>query len=80
MASELLEKERKTYLRELERLLAVAPNEYVLIHADEVVGTYAAQSDAIREGYRRLGNVPFLVRQIVRFEEPLNFVSPLMAG
>ena len=80
MASEVLDRERETYRRELEHLLTIAPNEYVLIHGDDVIGTYVAQQDAIREGYRRLGNVPFLVRHIVRFEEPLNFFSPLIAG
>jgi len=34
--------------------------------------------DAITERYRRFGNVPFLVKQIVSVEAPLNFMSTLL--
>jgi hypothetical protein len=30
--------------------------------------------DAIADGYRRFGNVPFLVKQVVEVETPINFM------
>jgi hypothetical protein len=35
--------------------------------------------DAIAAGYQQFGNVPFLVKQIVKIETPQNFVSNLLA-
>ena len=41
----------------------------------EVAEVYESQMDAINEGYRRFGNVPFLVKHILKVEVPLNFSS-----
>ncbi|WP_422931851.1 hypothetical protein [Singulisphaera sp. PoT] len=38
--------------------------EFVLIKARDVIGVFGDRSAALREGYRRFGVVPFLVRQI----------------
>jgi hypothetical protein len=35
--------------------------------------------DAIAAGYQQFGNVPFLVKQILRIEAPLNFMPSLLA-
>jgi hypothetical protein len=37
------------------------------------------QMDAISQGYRQLGHVPFLVKQVVQLEVPLVFFSPHLA-
>ncbi len=49
------------------------------VHGDEVAGFYETEGDAISEGYRRYGNVPFLVKQVVEVEIPECFVSNLLA-
>ncbi len=71
----VLEKELQTFDHNRESLLGAAPNRYVLIRGTEIVGTYESESDAIDEGYRRWGNVPFLVKHLVPAERPLNFFS-----
>jgi hypothetical protein len=71
---EVLERELKTYEREKEQLLLRSTGKFVLIREDDVVGEYQTQSDAIAEGYRRFGNVPFLVKRIEEFETPINFL------
>lgn len=76
--TQILDAELKTYERERDRLLATAEGSFTLVRGDAVVGVYESEMDAISEGYRRFGNVPFLVRQIVRIETPLNFVSGLL--
>jgi hypothetical protein len=61
--------EMQTYAAQLDRLLAEDEGKFVLIKADQVLGTFETAQEAIREGYRQLGRVPFLVRQILRGED-----------
>jgi len=74
----MLETELNTYERHKHELLDESKGKFVLIHSDEIGGTYESQKDAISEGYRRFGNVPFLVKQVVEIEVPANFVSNLL--
>lgn len=76
--AELLKTELETYEKHKNELLGTAQGKFVLIHGGEIVETYESQIDAIAEGYRRFGNVPFLVKQIVEIEVPANFVSNLL--
>lgn len=72
-----LARELETYEQNRERLLGEALGKYVLIHGDEIVAAYDTEGDAINEGYRRFGNVPFFVRLISAVDEPANFLSPI---
>jgi hypothetical protein len=56
-------------------LLDRAPGNYALVKGRELVDTYTNEAEAIREGYRRFGNEPFLVKHIVEADVPLNFTS-----
>jgi hypothetical protein len=71
----LFEKELATFEATKDRLLTEAGGHYVLIRGDEIVGTYESYNDAVDEGYRHFGNVPFLVKQIVPVEIPLDFAT-----
>lgn len=73
--TDLLTAELKTYEEHRNELLGTSEGKFVLIHGTEVIGVYESQRDAIAEGYKRFGNVPFLVKQIVKVEIPLNFSS-----
>ena len=79
MSFEPLEKELAYFERERERLLEEAEGKYVLIYGEDLLGTYESEEDAISEGYRRCGNVPFLVMQIVRLQTPESIISNLLA-
>jgi hypothetical protein len=74
---EPLRQELQTYERHRERLLGEAQGKYVLIRDDQIVSTYDTERDAIKEGYRQFGNVPFLVKRITALDEPANFLSPV---
>jgi len=76
--TELLATELKTYAEKLETLLGTHEGKFVIIRGDQMLGTCDSQLDAIAGGYRQLGNVPFLVKQVVKVETPLNFVSNLL--
>ena len=73
-----LRQELETHMANRDRLLAEALRKYALISGTNIIGTYDTESDAINEGYRRLGNVPFLVKRITPVEEPANFLSPVV--
>jgi len=70
--------ERRTFAEHKAALLAAGENRYALIHGEEIAGVYESQQDAIDEGYRRFGNVPFLVKRIVQVEVPMRFFSNLL--
>lgn len=71
-----LEQELATYRAKLPEL---APHEgkYVLIHGQNVAGTYSSYEDALRQGYREFGLEPFLVKQ-VQSTEQVHFVSQVL--
>jgi hypothetical protein len=79
VAVDQLKREIETYDANHDALLGSALNKYVLIHGTEIVGTYDTESDAINDGYRRFGNVPFLVKRVSPIDEPANYLSGLVA-
>ncbi len=75
----VLEQELKTFEENRDRLLAQSEGKFALIYDGKVLGVYDSKGDALAEGFRQVGNVPFLVRQIVKLDLPQNFVSNLIA-
>ena len=76
--AQLLDSELRVYEQNRDQLLESAEGKFVLIHCDQVVGIYDSKMDAIAAGYQQFGNVPFLVKQILKVEPPLNFISNLL--
>lgn len=74
-----LDQELETFENHKEELLGTSEGKYVLIHKDEIVDTYDSQTDAVSAGYKKFGNVAFLVKKIEEVETPLNFVSRHLA-
>jgi hypothetical protein len=66
-----LERELATFQAHLPNLLATAAGKYVLIHGENIVGTWNTWGEAIDAGYERFDLEPFLVKQIVADEEPV---------
>jgi hypothetical protein len=61
--------EWNTYKREAPRLIAEGhEGRYVLIKDGYIYGIWDTQSEAIREGYRKFGNVPFMAHRISAIE------------
>jgi len=75
---EVLEAEIETYYKHQKELLATDKGRYVLIHGTEVAGRFESKADAIAAGYEKFGNEPFLVKQVLEVETPLNFTSHLL--
>ena len=68
--SDVLQDELRTYEAKRGELLRDSEGQFVLIHGEDVLGLFQDRLTAIESGYRRLGNVPFLVKQVLR-EEPV---------
>ena len=75
---ELLEKEIETYNAHKSELVVQSKGKYVLIKDDRIIGVFDSEMDAAHQGYERFGNVPFLVKQVVEVEVPLDFTSSLL--
>jgi len=70
--------EQETYQRSRDALLGTHEGKFVVLHGDRVLAAFDCQADAIWWGYRELGNVPFLVKQVVKVEAPLGFAPNLL--
>jgi len=75
MATTKLDRELATYEANREKLLARASGKFVLIKGDQVVDEFESIGDALKVGYERFGNSPFLVKQVLDVEIPLSFTS-----
>ncbi len=71
----ILEAEQKVYQQNKDHLLSKAEGKFVLIYRDQVVGVFDSKMDAIAQGYQRFGNTPFLVKQILKIDNPQDFIS-----
>ena len=77
--TQILGAEIETYDQQRDNLLGTSEGKFVLIRGNQVGGIFDSKMDAIAAGYQQFGNVPFLVKQIVKIETPENFVSNLLA-
>ena len=80
MGTSILEKELAAYEAAKPGLLSQALGKFVLIRGEQVVDTFDAELDAVKAGYQKFGNVPFLVMQVTEVECPDNFISDLWAS
>ncbi len=71
----ILDTELKTYEQNRDQLLGTAEGKFVVIHNSQVIGLYDSKMDAIVVGYQQFGNVPFLVKQVVKVETSPTFMS-----
>jgi hypothetical protein len=74
----ILDTELRTYEQNRERLLEESEGKYVLIHGDQILGRFESDTDAINAGYEQLGNVPFLVKQVLSVEIPARLSCSLL--
>jgi hypothetical protein len=74
-----LEKELKTFARELPNLLA-NEGKYVVVAGDSIIGIFSAYEDALQAGYEKRGLEPFLVKKIQAFEQAQYFSRDLSSA
>lgn len=73
--SDSLKTELETFEAKRQELLARGEGKFVLIQGSSVIGVYDTRADALNIGYEKFGAAPFLVKEIVQVDTPLNFTS-----
>lgn len=68
-ANTILDPEIEAYEGMKEDLLREHEGKYALVRGGKLVGIWDTREDALSAGYDRFGNVPFLVRRIVKVDE-----------
>ena len=68
----VLEQELKTFEENRDNLLAESEGKFVLIHDGKVTAVYDSKGDALAEGFKRFGNVPFLVKHVLKLENAVS--------
>ncbi len=76
--AEVLDAELEAYAAHRDELLGSHVGKFVLLKDEDVIGVFDTKPDAIRAGYERFGNVPFLVKQVIQVEAPQNYTSNLL--
>jgi len=66
-----LESELRCFEAHRAELVERARGKYALVKNDALIGTFDDQTRAIRAGYERFGNEPFLVKEISEVDLPL---------
>ena len=59
--------------------LTAHEGKFVLIKGQELMGVFESQEQAYSVGLERLGNIPFLIKQVVK-EEPVQTIPALHFG
>ena len=54
-------------------LLGRAAEKFVLIKGDQLIGVFESPMEALKRGYERFGNQPFLVKQVLDVDIPQNY-------
>lgn len=74
----LLDEEFQTFEKHKSDLLSDNVGRFVLIKGDQIIDVFDTQLDAVRQGYKRFGNVPFLAKKIVDVEDTIHFSYGLL--
>ncbi len=70
-----LEQEQATFDAHRAELLGRAKGKYVLIKGSKILGDFTDIQEALKNGYERFGNQPFLVKLVAEVDAPLSFTS-----
>lgn len=76
--AETLEQELRTFEDHKAELISKARGRFVLIKGEDICDIFETREDAIRHGYERFGNTPFLAKEILEIEIPQNYTSNLI--
>ncbi len=70
-ADPILQAEIEYFESQRELLLQHHEGQFALVSGREIVGTFTTEAEAYETGLRKIGNKPFLIREIRAQEPPL---------
>ena len=68
-----LDLELRTFEARRVELLGRAAEKFVIIKGDQLIGVFESPMEALKRGYERFGNQPFLVKQVLDVDIPQNY-------
>lgn len=68
-----LQTELEFYNSKKAELLAHHKGQFALIKGKKLIGTYTTWDEALKDGIKQLGNVPFLIKEVQEREEIVQF-------
>ncbi len=71
----MLELEMNFFEKKLPDLVKSDLGKYILIKGEEIFGTYVAIDDALQAGYQKFKTDAFFIRQILPFQQKLDFAN-----
>lgn len=71
----MFEVEENVFRENLGNLLQNEIGKYILIKEDKIIGIYQTSLDALKIGYETFKEQSFLIKQILPFQQPLNFAN-----
>lgn len=71
----MFEVEENVFRENLANLLQNEIGKYILIKEDKIIGIYQTSLDALKFGYETFKEQSFLIKQILPFQQPLNFAN-----
>jgi hypothetical protein len=71
----MLETESEFFQNRFSALVMTDLGKFVLIKGEEVHGSFVSQIDALKAGYEKFKDQPFLVKQVLPAQQPLNFAN-----
>jgi hypothetical protein len=69
----MFEKELEYYKANKEELLKHHENQYAVIKGNRLLGAYTTEQEAYEAGLKEFGNVPFLIKRVMKQEEIVRF-------
>lgn len=74
-----LDKELEYFESIRSELLESSKGQFALIKGNKLIGTFESEAEAYKTGIEKLGNVPFLIKEIVS-EDSTDFIPLLSIG
>jgi len=75
-----LKTELRFYNDQKEELLKHYKGQFALIKGKKLIGTYTTWEEAFNDGVQKLGNVPFLIREVQEKDEVVQFPALLVGA
>lgn len=69
----ILQKELNYFNEHRRKWLETYENQFALIKDENLIGTYTTEAEAYKAGLEKIGNQPFLIKQVVKEDKEISY-------
>lgn len=69
----ILQKELNYFNEHRHEWLKTYENQFAIIKDERLIGTYTAEAEAYKAGLEKIGNQPFLIKQVVKEDKEISY-------